>query len=149
MTGVAAGSHLFFWERIMTGPDGVEQLARMQIPSTGLQGAGLTTVTSLGGRQAVSRGGNAAPPAANAESKDRHMVVIEAANKIASLVQNVSRELRFSVDEGTGRTVLTVTDRNTEQIIRQIPGEEVLELAERLMDADSQDQRGILLNKEA
>lgn len=77
------------------------------------------------------------------------MVVIEAASKIASLVQNVSRELRFSVDDGTGRTVLTVTDRNTEQVIRQIPGEEVLELAERLMEAESQDQRGILLDKEA
>jgi flagellar protein FlaG len=133
----------------MSGPDGVEQLARMQIPGTGFRAAGSTTETSPGGRQEVSRNGNIAPPLANAEPKARHMVVIEAANKIASLVQNISRELRFSVDEGTGRTVLTVMDGNTEQVIRQIPGEEVLELAERLMDADSQDQRGILLNKEA
>jgi flagellar protein FlaG len=97
----------------------------------------------------VSRSGNIAPPPAEAGSKDRQMVVIEAASKIASLVQNISRELRFSVDEGTGRTVLTVLDRNTEQVIRQIPGEEVLEMAERLMKADQQDQRGILLNQEA
>ena len=133
----------------MSGPNGVDQLARMQIPGTGFSAAGSTTEISLRGRQEVSHSGNAAPPPAEAKPQERQMVVIEAASKIASLVQNVSRELRFSVDDGTGRTVLTVTDRNTEQVIRQIPGEEVLELAERLMEAESQDQRGILLDKEA
>ncbi|CAA0323048.1 flagellar protein FlaG [Alteromonas mediterranea] len=48
------------------------------------------------------------------------------------LVQN--RNLTFSVDENTDRSVVTVLDANSGDVIRQIPSEDVLALAERIQD---------------
>jgi flagellar protein FlaG len=39
-----------------------------------------------------------------------------------------SISLNFAVDEEAGRTVITVTDMNTEKLIRQIPTDEILAL---------------------
>jgi len=47
-------------------------------------------------------------------------------------VQN--RNLTFSVDENTDRSVVTVLDANSGDVIRQIPSEDVLALAERIQD---------------
>lgn len=47
-------------------------------------------------------------------------------------VQNMQRSLQFSIDESSGRTVIKVVDKNTQEVIRQIPEEQVLELAARL-----------------
>jgi flagellar protein FlaG len=45
------------------------------------------------------------------------------------------RDLRFSVDDDSGETVVKVLDAETEEVIRQIPAEEVLELQKRLEEA--------------
>ena len=47
-------------------------------------------------------------------------------------VQHVQRELQFSVDEDSGRTVIKVLDKETKDVIRQIPGEEALNFARKL-----------------
>jgi flagellar protein FlaG len=47
-------------------------------------------------------------------------------------VQTRQRSLQFSVDERSGRTIITVIDKETDEIIRQIPPEEVVALAEHL-----------------
>ena len=47
-------------------------------------------------------------------------------------MQNQKRALHFSVDEGSGRTVIRVIDPETAEVIRQIPPEEVLNLARQL-----------------
>lgn len=54
--------------------------------------------------------------------------------ELSDLVQSVRRELRFSVDDESGRTVIRVIDSDTGETIRQIPPEEVLTLLERLRD---------------
>ena len=46
--------------------------------------------------------------------------------------QNIG--LAFSIDKDTENTVVKVTDLNTEKLVRQIPSEDFLKLAERLMD---------------
>ena len=46
-----------------------------------------------------------------------------------------SRNLSFRVDQGSGRTVITVVDATTGDVIRQIPAEEVLALSRRLQAA--------------
>lgn len=43
-------------------------------------------------------------------------------------------ELLFAVDPSTGRQVVKVTDRGTNEVIRQIPSEEVLRLSKALDD---------------
>ncbi len=58
----------------------------------------------------------------------------EAVKQINGHVQNTQRDLLFSIDEGSGRTTITVLDSKTQEIIRQIPSEEVLAMVERLKD---------------
>lgn len=50
----------------------------------------------------------------------------EAVAKINEFVQNEQRTIRFSVDEQSGRDVVTVLDLETKEVIRQIPIEEIL-----------------------
>ena len=42
------------------------------------------------------------------------------------------RNLSFRVDQGSGRTVITVVDATTKEVIRQIPSEEVLAVSRAL-----------------
>lgn len=55
-----------------------------------------------------------------------------AVTKLNEHVQNLARTLSFSIEESTGRTVIKVYDAETDELIRQIPPEETLKLAEIL-----------------
>jgi len=58
--------------------------------------------------------------------------VSEAVGKLNEYVQAIRRELKFSIDEKSGRTIITVLDSQTKEIIRQIPPEEVVSLSRNL-----------------
>ena len=60
-----------------------------------------------------------------------------AVSDIQSFVQAVKRGLEFSVDDSTGDVVVKVIDTDSGKLIRQIPSEELLKLAERLDDIRS------------
>lgn len=47
-------------------------------------------------------------------------------------VQSISRDLQFEVDNELGQTVVKVVDKDTQKVIRQIPDEVALRLAEKL-----------------
>lgn len=47
-------------------------------------------------------------------------------------IQSVQRDLQFTLDEGSGQSVITVVDRNSAEIIRQLPAELTLDLARKL-----------------
>lgn len=51
---------------------------------------------------------------------------------ISSFVQSVQRNLAFSIDDSSGQVVVKVTDRNSGEVIRQLPSEEALRLSEQL-----------------
>ncbi len=51
-------------------------------------------------------------------------------------VQVVKRQLEFHVDETSGRTVITVLDKDTQEVIRQIPNEEALNFVRKLQQGD-------------
>ncbi len=59
-------------------------------------------------------------------------------------VQNIRRELEFTVDEETDRVIVKVYDAETQEVIRQIPAEEVLNMARHLARGD-----GLLLKAKA
>jgi len=65
--------------------------------------------------------------------------VIEQLNQIAESQQT---DLKFKVDEPTGKVVVAVYDKVSQELIRQIPGEEVLQLAESFSNGDN----GALMN---
>ena len=56
-------------------------------------------------------------------------------SNLNELVRNLQRELRFTVDEESGETVVKVIDRETDVVVRQIPSEELLRLRKRLEEA--------------
>jgi len=60
--------------------------------------------------------------------------VENAVQKLNDHVQVVRRNLQFSVDETTGKQVVVVSDSDTNDVIRQIPSEEALELSRRVVE---------------
>ena len=68
----------------------------------------------------------------------------KAISHIEEFIGSHSRKLEFRVHEESGRTVITVRERNTGEVIRQIPPEEVLAIATNI-SAQQQDSSGILL----
>ncbi|HID44917.1 MAG TPA: flagellar protein FlaG [Chromatiaceae bacterium] len=80
--------------------------------------------------QELPENGNPLPP--EKEEKVTQQKVSEAVGKLNEYVQAIRRELKFSIDEKSGRTVITVLDSQTKEIIRQIPPEEVVSLSRNL-----------------
>ncbi|BBN81083.1 flagellin [Pseudoalteromonas sp. A25] len=66
-----------------------------------------------------------------------------------SLLQ--SRALEFSVGEYEGQTVVKVVDKENKSVIRQIPSEEFIKMAQRIdsLSDEMQKARGVLLDKKA
>ena len=69
--------------------------------------------------------GAAAPVTAPEGVKQAMQMISEAAQKFA-------RNLQFSIDNATGKTVVKVVDALTGDTIRQIPSEEALDIARAL-----------------
>ena len=82
-------------------------------------------------RQDVSFDGKISP--ADATQKVSQVVEPEriqaAVDKIAAYVDSISRSLSISVDDRSGGFVVQVQDAATEEVIRQIPSEEVLAIS--------------------
>lgn len=68
--------------------------------------------------------------------------VEEIAGRIESYLKGVNRALEFRVDAASGRTVVTVRDAESGDLIRQIPNEEVLRFAQL-----AEEQTIVLLNE--
>jgi flagellar protein FlaG len=67
----------------------------------------------------------------------------EATAKVSEFVQIVQRNLKFSVDEETGLQIVTVTDSETGELVRQIPSQEIINIAKNLAD---QENNGLLIS---
>ncbi len=67
--------------------------------------------------------------AAGSEARER---VERAAQSLNDYAQSFQRDIEFSVDEELGRPIVHVVDRNTQEVIRQIPSEVALRLARNL-----------------
>ena len=52
--------------------------------------------------------------------------------QIDTFLRSTNLALQFRVDDATGRMVVSVTDAETGEVIRQVPGEEALRMAERI-----------------
>ncbi len=82
------------------------------------------------------------------EKQDANIDV--ALQEVEDFLQVQNRNLAFSVDDETKRAVVTVTDSQSGDVIRQIPSEEVLQLAERIKDLqqDIGNRVGVLINNQ-
>jgi len=55
-----------------------------------------------------------------------------AVSQLNDFVQNVQRDLQFEINDDLGETIVRVVDQATQEIIRQIPNEVAVRLAENL-----------------
>ena len=65
------------------------------------------------------------PPVSRAE-------VERAVQRLTELMSETKRSLRFRIDELSGRTVITVLDETTNEVVRQIPSPELLAVMRHL-----------------
>lgn len=75
--------------------------------------------------------------------------LIRTAADLNRIAQTVQRNLAFSVDEPSGRTVIRVVDTATGDTIRQIPSEEALELSAHLKSMLGTDTHGLIIESQA
>lgn len=92
---------------------------------------------SAGGAATVDAGEAQAKPVLPQEPK-----LEQIAKQLESYIRSVSRSLEFKVDAASGRTVISVLDAQTGDLIRQIPNEEALRFAQM-----AEEQTIVLLNE--
>jgi len=68
----------------------------------------------------------------------------EALEDIERNIDESATSLRFSVDKTTGKTIVSVVDAQTQEVVRQIPAEEIMKMA-RALDR----MQGLLFNGKA
>lgn len=75
-------------------------------------------------------------PTQTSESSSENQGTLEelraAVEKIQEFVSSTASDIKFSIDEESGRTVVRVVDSETQEVIRQIPSQEMLDLAQAL-----------------
>ncbi|NDV89851.1 flagellar biosynthesis protein FlaG [Alteromonas sp. 345S023] len=74
----------------------------------------------------------------------------EAVKKVESFLSSQNRDLSFTIDDETKRTIVTVKESSSGEVIRQIPSEEVLNLASRIRELqdDVGNSVGVFINSE-
>lgn len=81
-----------------------------------------------------------APPAAAAAAQSPDAAaqptaleqVQQAMEDVRKAITPVAQDLLFSIDEDTGKTIVKVVDASTDEVIRQIPSEEIISIAKAL-----------------
>ncbi|HEX8962906.1 MAG TPA: flagellar protein FlaG [Rhodocyclaceae bacterium] len=118
-------------------------------------------ITSLGSVSSANvsptQGGDTAPRAAapgaaqtpaaavSQQSPPSKQAVEQAVKEIKqSMATMTSRDLQFSIDSDTKQTVVRVVDSQTGNVIRQIPAQELIDIAKAMDRA-----KGLLLRQEA
>lgn len=89
-----------------------------------------------------------------AESREIEMspeALEKAVSHLKEYVQSLQRNMDFSVDDKTGRYVVRVVDSQTQELIRQIPSEEMLAISRNLADflEEAEQRRGFLVELKA
>lgn len=145
-------------------PSQVTNLSNFQVASPGAAKSSASVRSpgrsESGSATAVTRqilpGGNADTPVAamQAASSEVEQVSAEelgrAVDTINAHVQNLQRSLQFSVDEELGRTIVKVLDSETDEMIRQIPTEEVLAIARTIQDMTAENRAdGLFFEEQA
>jgi flagellar protein FlaG len=81
--------------------------------------------------------------------QEEQKAIEEVASKLQEFVNLIDKKLQFTVDEQSGRQVVTVTDRLSGDVIRQIPSDEVLRVARHLSElAETATRSGNIIQTE-
>lgn len=87
---------------------------------------------------------NALADAANVDQQEEQTSLTQVASSLTETMSMMKKGLEFKVDELEGLPVVSVVDVNSGELIRQIPSEEALALAEKMSEI-----AGVLMKTEA
>lgn len=84
----------------------------------------------------------ASPEEPTAERPERPTLsqLAETAKELSKQIQGFNTALQFNADEESGEMVVKVIDKDSKEVIRQIPPEKALELAKFLRDMETKNQ---------
>jgi flagellar protein FlaG len=71
-------------------------------------------------------------PQAPQEAKPSRQQLDDAVKAVNDFVNPVNNSLQFRVDDDTGKTIVKVIDKTTNEVIRQFPSEEMIAIAKAL-----------------
>jgi flagellar protein FlaG len=101
-------------------------------PGSGIGGTGITTSTQ--DSQRVTGADGKLQGRGKAEGKDQEPSKEEVEKAVTSVNDFINklrhRELQFSLDDQSGKMVIKIVDTDNKKVIRQIPPEEMLRLAD-------------------
>lgn len=122
-------------------------------------GGGAASSAAAIARQEVAASGKAAPPAVQVVAREAPrqsaQELAQATRDISDYIQTVSRSLQIAVDSDLGSTIITVIDKATDEVVRQIPSEEVVALARFLSQQQAElggsdlPVKGLLMDSES
>jgi len=78
------------------------------------------------------------------ENKISKEDIKEAVNQIKEQMGSIGRNINFSFDEELDIVIIKVVNKDTEEVVRQFPSEELIEMAKHL-----QEYKGLILQEEA
>ena len=97
-----------------------------------------TVVAGSGTSRAKQASGNERPAGGgNLPVAETQVDVSRAVEQLNRLARSTARDLHFRVDQTSGRTIITVINAATHEIVRQIPPDEILSLARKLALIDA------------
>ena len=70
--------------------------------------------------------------ASEGNNSARQQAIEQAVKNVNDFVKPINNSLSFKLDQDTGQTVIKVVDLSTQEVIRQIPSEEMLAIAKAL-----------------
>lgn len=136
-------------------------VGQAQRPPASVSGAGVSVVQagnvsgavqSAQASAAAATSGNATASSAAANQNRREGVsqesLRESVERAREIVESQVRDLSFAIDDRTGELIVQVVDRESQEVIRQIPSEEMLRLAERLEEMSGQSEPGMFIRRE-
>ena len=98
-------------------------------------GSSTTTIVNNSDSKVVSKvinGSTMKPSTIVQNAAPTQEVIAKAAQQIQSFVQSMGRNLNFSIDNTTGYHVVTVVNPETNEVVRQLPSEELLKIAQNM-----------------
>ena len=95
------------------------------------------------GKEMPSVAIKAAPPVPEFKKLDVDKAIAE----LQDFVDGLGRSLSFRRDESIDKNVITVRDTQTNQVVRQIPSEEVVAISRQIRDEMMEMRAGLLMDK--
>ncbi len=71
----------------------------------------------------------------------------QAIKELQDFVDGLGRSLSFRLDDSIDRSVITVRDTQTNQVVRQIPSEEVVAISRQIRDEMAEMRAGLFMDK--